>query len=94
MKTEEMRMDNAKLQQAIMQFNQSQGELITLGDFKRALQSLKCLDQYAMDNLAKFLDTNNEGFISIGNFIAKANNAAMGGSSRQRSGMTNPKWSK
>ena len=44
MKTEEMKMDNMRLQQAIMDFNKSQGELITTGDFKRAIASLKCLD--------------------------------------------------
>ena len=85
-------MDNMRLQQAIMDFNKSQGELITTGDFKRAIASLKCLDQYGIDNLAKFLDTNNEGFISISSFIAKTNNAAASGSFR--SNMTNPKWSK
>ena len=55
---------------------------MSLADFKRALQSLKCLEQYATDNLAKFLDSANEGFISLGDFIAKTNNAAMSSSFR------------
>ena len=72
-------MDNMRLQQIMLSFNKGESELVTIGDFKRALQSLKCLDQYSIDNLAKFLDTNNEGFISIGTFIAKTDNAASTG---------------
>ena len=62
-----------------------------MSDFKRAVHALKCLDQYAIDNLAKFLDTQNEGFIGLGDFIAKTNNAAM--SSSFRAGSTN-KWNR
>ncbi len=34
------------------------------------------LSQYNIDNLAKFLDKNNEGFISIGDFDAQIRSAA------------------
>jgi len=49
------------------------------------------MDQYAIDNLAKFLDTNNEGYISCSSFIAQMNNASMGSSFRAT--LTN-KWAK
>lgn len=39
--------------------------------FKMALYSLKVLSQYAIDNLTKYLDKNNEGFISMGEFNAE-----------------------
>ena len=62
-----------------------------MADFKRAAAALKCLDQYATDNLAKYLDTQNEGFISIANFIAQTSNAVMSTSFR---GTSTNKWSK
>lgn len=52
---------------------------------------MKCLDQYAIDNLTKFLDTNNEGYISIANFLAQVHNAVM--NSSFRSTLTN-KWAR
>ena len=52
---------------------------------------MKCLDQYAIDNLAKFADTNNEGFISVSSFIAQVNNSSM--STSFRSTLSN-KWAR
>lgn len=53
------------------EFNSEQTELINVRSFKLALNSLKVLSQYNIDNLAKHLDKNNEGFISIGHFEAE-----------------------
>ena len=51
-------------------FNDEQTEMINLVNFKRAINDMKCLDTYAIDSLAKSLDTANEGFISVSTFIA------------------------
>ena len=72
-------------------FNDQRAEIINIANFKKAIHSMKCLDQYAIDNLAKYLDENNEGFISISSFIVKTNNASM--SSSFRSTLTN-KWAR
>ena len=65
--------------------NSDNTELINICSFKLALNSLKCLGQYDIDNLTRFMDTNNEGYISIGSFVAavgNASNISMGASFR------------
>ena len=52
------------------EFNSERTELINICSFKMAMNSLKCLGQYDIDNLAKYLDTKNEGYISISEFSA------------------------
>ena len=91
MKAEEMKMDRQRLQEMVQGFNDQRTEIINIANFKKAINSMKCLDQYAIDNLAKYLDENNEGFISISSFIVKTNNASM--SSSFRSTLTN-KWAR
>jgi len=43
---------------------------INLRSFKLAVHELHCLTLYSIDNLAKYMDTDNEGYISIGSFVA------------------------
>ena len=44
MKTEELKMDNNKLQEAMQTFNDSRTEMINIGGFKHAINNLRCLD--------------------------------------------------
>lgn len=67
-------------QKLLMEYNSDTTELINISSFKIAIHSLKCLGQYDIDNLTKSCDTNNEGYISIGSFVAQVNNATMGSS--------------
>ena len=76
-------------QKLLMDYNSDKTELINISSFKIAINSLKCLGQYDIDNLTKFCDTDNEGYISIGSFVAAVNNATMGSSFKS----TN-KWTK
>jgi hypothetical protein len=46
--------------------------------FKLAINSLKVLTQYNIDNLARFMDKNNEGYVSISEFSAALSNAFTG----------------
>lgn len=39
-----------------------------------ALNDLRCLTLYQIDNLAKYMDTENEGFISLDNFASQVQN--------------------
>ena len=59
----------------IAEFNTEQSELVTVRTFKIALNSLKVLTQYNIDNLAKYMDKQNDGFVSIADFSASVNNA-------------------
>lgn len=62
--------------QLLSEFNPEKTELISQRAFKQALHSLRSLSYYAIDNLTKHLDHNNEGFISIGDFDASVARAA------------------
>lgn len=78
----------------LQEFNSEQTELINLRAFKLAVNSLKVCSQYNIDNLAKFLDKNNEGFISIGDFDASIRSAAAPmGRTMSSTGRSN-KWAK
>lgn len=49
---------------------------VSIRTFKIAVNSLKVLTQYNIDNLAKYLDKdNNDGFISANGFAAEVSNA-------------------
>ena len=48
--------------------NPDDAELINIASFKMAMHSLKCLALHDIDNLTKYMDEKNEGFISIGAF--------------------------
>ena len=39
-------------------------------NFKRAIHKLNIMDQFSIDNLARYLDTNNDGLISTSNLVA------------------------
>ena len=43
--------------------------------FKIAINSLKVLTQYNIDNLAKYMDKQNDGFVSTADFAASVSNA-------------------
>ena len=84
-----MRTTPAKL---LMSWNPDKIENINIASFKMAINSLKCLGGYDIDNLTKYLDVKNEGYISIGDFQAKVDTASiMGSSFRSSKGHTN-KW--
>ena len=67
-------------QRFLQEFNSEQTELINLRAFKLAINSLKVLTQYNIDNLARFMDKNNEGYVSISEFNAALSNAFTGDS--------------
>ena len=48
---------------------------ITIRTFKKALNSLQVLTQYSIDNLTKFMDKQNSGFITISDVNASINSA-------------------
>lgn len=58
--------------------------LINMFNFKTAINSLKVLSQFNIDNLAKYMDKQNEGFVDIGEFTAEVSNSGqtMGASMR------------
>ena len=70
--------------------NPESTELMNIASFKLAINSLACLTPTDIDNLAKFMDEKNEGFVSIGSFDAKVQNAAM--SNTFRSTSRSNKW--
>jgi hypothetical protein len=49
--------------------NAENTEKINLRSFKIGLNNLQCLTLYNIDNLAKYMDIENEGFISLSDFI-------------------------
>ena len=69
-------MDAGSLQKSVMEFNSEGKEEINLIGFKKHLNNLSCLTQEAIDNFARFMDSNNNGYISIAEYITKVNNAA------------------
>ena len=71
-KLEQMPQNPTKL---LNEFNTERTELINICSFKKAMNHLKCLGQYDIDNLAKYLDTKNEGYISIAEFSAATGTA-------------------
>lgn len=58
---------------------------LSLRNFKHALHSLKLLTQFQIDNLTKYLDADDDGFISVDRFDVElrgaANAASVGGTS-------------
>ena len=68
-------MDNQLLYDRVQSYNMTvsehmpRPEKINMVGFKKAVNSLKCLDQYAIDNLTKHVDTENEGFIPVDRFV-------------------------
>jgi len=68
----------------IMAFNSENTTKINFRSFKKSVYELKCLTLYQIDNLAKFLDVDNEGFISIPNFIVAVENSIALGDSFKR----------
>ena len=59
-----------------MEYNSENTEEINLIGFKKHLYNLNCMTKEAIDNFVKFMDSNNNGYISIADYIAKVNNAA------------------
>ena len=89
-RVEELKLDRNRLQDMVQKHNDTKAEFINVANFKRAIHGLKCLDQYSIDNLTKYMDTNNEGFVMISAFISRTFNASLGASFRN----TSSKWSK
>ena len=54
----------------LQEFNTQRTELMNIRNFKLAIHKTKSLTQHGIDNLAKYLDKNNEGLISMGEFVA------------------------
>ena len=52
----------------LMLHNPDSSELINIASFKMAIYTLKCLALHDIDNLTKYMDEKNEGFISVGTF--------------------------
>ena len=68
---------------------------LSLRNFKHAMNSMKSLSLYQIDNLTKFMDKANEGFISIDEFEINLKGAviSMGGtSSFALTGKRTEKW--
>lgn len=65
----------------MMRSNSEKSEKINLRSFKIAINDLKCLTLYQIENLAKYMDVDNEGFISINNFVASVSNSNTFGAS-------------
>ena len=59
----------------MMRSNSEKSEKINLRSFKIAINDLKCLTLYQIENLAKYMDVDNEGFISINNFVASVHHS-------------------
>lgn len=76
-------------QRFLQDHNTEQTELINLRAFKLAINSLKVLTQYNIDNLARFMDKNNEGYVSISEFCAALNNAFSGDATLKSQGTFN-----
>ena len=75
-----IRCDNTKvkLQKHMQDHNSEKTEKINLRSFKIAINNLQCMTLYNIDNLAKYMDTENEGFILISKFIKDVQNASTG----------------
>lgn len=71
---------------------------LTLRNFKAGLNSLKALSQYQIDNLAKYLDKEDTGFISIDDFDVAIRGQhvplSSTGSFAQSTGRRTEKWAK
>ncbi|CDW85652.1 protein fantom [Stylonychia lemnae] len=59
--------------QLLNQFNFEKAQSLTLRNFKVAINSIKALSDSQLNNLAKFLDRNGEGYISIAEFERQIN---------------------
>ena len=46
---------------------------LSLRNFKKAINNLHVLNQYSIDNLARYLDKKNNGFIAINEFELSVN---------------------
>lgn len=78
-------MMNIDIMSYMKEYNADKSEKINLRSFKIAINDLKCLTLYNIDNLAKYMDTENEGFISTNRFFASVNNSNTMGSSFKNS---------
>ena len=58
-------------------FNTEDIPRLTLRNFKHALHELRVLSQFQIDNLAKFLEEDNDGFVSVAHFDEKLRNAVV-----------------
>ena len=72
-------------QTLLHEFNRQKSEQINLIDFKRAINYLKVFGLSDIDNLAKVMDTNNNGYIAISDFVSKVKNSIKDQASRTMS---------
>jgi hypothetical protein len=54
--------------QILSPYDSEKTRRLTLRNFKVALNGLKALTQYQIDNLTKYLDKEDDGFVSIDEF--------------------------
>ena len=73
-----------------MENNPDKSEMLDVSNFKRIMHKMKLLDHVALNNLAEYLDTNNEGLISIGGLTASLSTTPMPKTYRPDSSMRKP----
>ena len=56
---------NSTVTNILTPFDQEKTGRLSLRNFKVAVHQLHCLNQYGIDNLARYMDKENEGFIAI-----------------------------
>ena len=69
---------------------------LTLRNFKKAINNLHVLNQYSIDNLARYLDKENNGFVSVYNFEFEINQSTTPVPTTvpfSETGRRNKKWS-
>lgn len=78
-------------QRFLQEANPEKSELITIRLFKITLNNLKLLTLPNINNLTKYMDKKNDGFISIGDFAAEVNNSYNAGAT-MKSTTRSGKW--
>lgn len=75
----------------LAKFDTEKNQNLTLRNFKVGINSLKTLSQYQIDNLTRFLDKQDDGFITIDEFdialrgvgVALSNSDSFAGTGRR-----------
>ena len=78
-------------QRFLQEANPEKSELITIRLFKVTLNNLKLLTLPNINNLTKYMDKKNDGFISIGDFAAEVSNSYNAGAT-MKSTTRSGKW--
>lgn len=88
MKTKIESQSSFNAQSLLHDFNRQKSEQINLIDFKRAINYLKVLSLSEIDNLAKFMDNDNNGYIATSDFVTKVRNSIAAQSTMNQSTRT------